>query len=296
MSASFGGGDGSAVRRDEPAAAFAGGSARGRCGDRARCAEHRECRGSGSRGSRRPVRRARRRDGSTRSTRASRWPSYRIRSTSSIRIGAIPAPLSASFEYLIEQRAAENIVFIAHLGDVVENALAMEFAQADPVFRILDRARFPYSVLAGNHDIDASKDDTRGASPYLRHVPAGAVPADGDVRRLDGERVQLVPRVPGGRTAVVAAGNGLAAVGRELRVGARRHRQAPAAAGHPHHARAGERRPRQPGRVLHRPRQPGLGPAGRRTTTRSSSPSTATSGRPAGWSGRTPPATTCTCT
>ena len=78
-----------------------------------------------------------------------------------------PAPLSASFEYLIEQRSAENIVFIAHLGDVVENALASEFAQADPVFKILDRARFPYSVLAGNHDIDGSTDDTRGDSPYL---------------------------------------------------------------------------------------------------------------------------------
>ena len=82
-----------------------------------------------------------------------------------------PAPLSASFEYLIEHRAAENLVFIAHLGDVVENALAMEFAQADPVFKILDRARFPYSVLAGNHDIDASKDDTRGPSPYLDTFP-----------------------------------------------------------------------------------------------------------------------------
>ncbi|TCO40156.1 concanavalin A-like lectin/glucanase superfamily protein [Kribbella antiqua] len=78
------------------------------------------------------------------------------------------APLVASFEWLIEQRAAENIVFTAHLGDVVENAQASEFAQADPVFTILDRARMPYSVLAGNHDIDASKDDTRGDSPYLR--------------------------------------------------------------------------------------------------------------------------------
>jgi hypothetical protein len=78
-----------------------------------------------------------------------------------------PAPLTASFEWLIEQRSAENIVFVAHLGDVVQNALATEFAQADPVFKILDRARFPYSVLAGNHDIDGSKDDTRGDSPYL---------------------------------------------------------------------------------------------------------------------------------
>ena len=79
-----------------------------------------------------------------------------------------PAPLRASFEYLIEQREAENIVFTAHLGDVVENALAMEFAQAGPVFDVLDRARMPYSVLAGNHDIDGSTDDQRGDTPYLQ--------------------------------------------------------------------------------------------------------------------------------
>src|SRR5687768_6795319 len=37
------------------------------------------------------------------------------------------APLVASFEYLIDQASAENIVFTAHLGDVVENAQASEF-------------------------------------------------------------------------------------------------------------------------------------------------------------------------
>ena len=78
-----------------------------------------------------------------------------------------PAPLTATFKYLIEQRSEENIVFVAHLGDVVENALASEFAKADPVFGILDRARMPYSVLAGNHDINGRKDDQRGDSPYL---------------------------------------------------------------------------------------------------------------------------------
>lgn len=78
-----------------------------------------------------------------------------------------PAPLTATFEYLIDQREAENIVFTAHLGDVTENAQASEFALADPVFKVMDRARMPYSVLAGNHDIDSSKDDTRGPSAYL---------------------------------------------------------------------------------------------------------------------------------
>ncbi|MEV8378331.1 LamG-like jellyroll fold domain-containing protein [Kribbella sp. NPDC056861] len=79
-----------------------------------------------------------------------------------------PAPLTATFEYLIDQRGVDNIVFTAHLGDVVENAQASEFAQADPVFAVLDRARMPYSVLAGNHDIDGSTDDQRGDTPYLR--------------------------------------------------------------------------------------------------------------------------------
>lgn len=78
------------------------------------------------------------------------------------------APLVATMKYLLENRRSENIVFTAHLGDVVENALATEFAQVDPVFRLLDHHRAPYSVLAGNHDIDSRTDDRRGDSPYLR--------------------------------------------------------------------------------------------------------------------------------
>ncbi|MER5334155.1 LamG-like jellyroll fold domain-containing protein [Micromonospora sp. NPDC002717] len=78
-----------------------------------------------------------------------------------------PAPLGATFRYLVTARAEENIVFTAHLGDVVENAAAAELAQAGEVFEILDRHRMPYSVLAGNHDIDSRTDDQRGASPYL---------------------------------------------------------------------------------------------------------------------------------
>lgn len=78
------------------------------------------------------------------------------------------APLVATMKYLLENRRSENIVFTAHLGDVVENALASEFAQVDPVFRLLDNHRAPYSVLAGNHDIDSRTNDQRGDSPYLR--------------------------------------------------------------------------------------------------------------------------------
>ncbi|ONI89012.1 Tat pathway signal sequence domain protein [Actinosynnema sp. ALI-1.44] len=88
------------------------------------------------------------------------------------------APLEASLRYIVDTAREHNTVFAAHLGDMTENGLRSEFTSISRTFRILDR--FPYSVLAGNHDIDASKDDQRGPSPYLsefgpqrfRHSPS----------------------------------------------------------------------------------------------------------------------------
>ncbi|AVT30040.1 Tat pathway signal sequence domain protein [Plantactinospora sp. BC1] len=77
------------------------------------------------------------------------------------------APLAATLRWLVAHRAERNIVLTAHLGDIVENGAAAELAEAGRVFGILDRHRMPYSVLAGNHDVDASTTDQRGPSPYL---------------------------------------------------------------------------------------------------------------------------------
>ncbi|MGX7669658.1 LamG-like jellyroll fold domain-containing protein [Plantactinospora sp. DSM 117369] len=98
------------------------------------------------------------------------------------------APLAATLRWIVAHRAERNIVFTAHLGDIVENAAAAELAEAGRVFEILDRRRVPYSVLAGNHDIDASTTDQRGPSSYLevfgphrvRRLPTyGGATADG---------------------------------------------------------------------------------------------------------------------
>ncbi|WP_345073067.1 LamG-like jellyroll fold domain-containing protein [Phytohabitans flavus] len=78
-----------------------------------------------------------------------------------------PAPLTATLRYIMDHRAEQNIVFTAHLGDIVENAAADELASAGDVFELFDRRRVPYSVLAGNHDIDSRTTDQRGPSPYL---------------------------------------------------------------------------------------------------------------------------------
>ena len=81
-----------------------------------------------------------------------------------------PVPVEASFRYVLDPagRAGgpdENVVFLAHLGDVTNNGLAEEYAAATKVFDLLDNAGAAYGVLAGNHDVGA--DDQRGDTPYL---------------------------------------------------------------------------------------------------------------------------------
>ncbi|GGK97542.1 LamG-like jellyroll fold domain-containing protein [Mangrovihabitans endophyticus] len=79
---------------------------------------------------------------------------------------ADPAPLRETFRYLLEHRADANIAFMTHLGDVTEHGTAEEIGLAARTFRSLD-GRMPYSVLAGNHDVNSSTDDQRGDSAYL---------------------------------------------------------------------------------------------------------------------------------
>ncbi|SHO78533.1 Hypothetical protein MSYG_2880 [Malassezia sympodialis ATCC 42132] len=79
-----------------------------------------------------------------------------------------PAPMEAAFEYLTScNETGENIVFMAHLGDIAQNGLIEEYAVASKAFNLLDEAGVAYSTLAGNHDIDSSTDDTRGSTPFL---------------------------------------------------------------------------------------------------------------------------------
>ncbi|WP_426510378.1 LamG-like jellyroll fold domain-containing protein [Dactylosporangium sp. McL0621] len=84
-----------------------------------------------------------------------------------------PEPLRETFEYLLRERAESNILFMAHLGDVTEHGSDHEIGLASETFRALD-GRMPYSVLAGNHDVNGSTDDQRGDSAYLRAFGAAA--------------------------------------------------------------------------------------------------------------------------
>jgi hypothetical protein len=78
-----------------------------------------------------------------------------------------PAPLDASLRWILANGAAQNIVFTAHLGDLTQNGLTSEFSSIGNSLGVLDRTQTPYSVLAGNHDINSGTDDQRGPTPYL---------------------------------------------------------------------------------------------------------------------------------
>ncbi|MFI5839253.1 LamG-like jellyroll fold domain-containing protein [Catenuloplanes sp. NPDC051500] len=75
-----------------------------------------------------------------------------------------PEPLRATFTYLRENR---TIAFMTHLGDVTEHGSEHEIGLASDTFKAID-GKVPYSVLAGNHDINGSTTDQRGASAYLK--------------------------------------------------------------------------------------------------------------------------------
>ncbi|SDS28830.1 LamG-like jellyroll fold domain-containing protein [Microlunatus soli] len=77
-------------------------------------------------------------------------------------------PQEESFRYIIDNSGTpdNNIVFMAHLGDLTQDADPSSFDEVDKAFRMLDARRVGYSVLAGNHDVTG--DDSRGETPYLQ--------------------------------------------------------------------------------------------------------------------------------
>jgi hypothetical protein len=90
-------------------------------------------------------------------------------------------PFSAQTNWVARNAAALNIPFLVHLGDVVDQVGKPEqWKVADSAMQVLEAAKVPYSILAGNHDvvndIDYSGDQTKGTDtqrvlanePYLQ--------------------------------------------------------------------------------------------------------------------------------
>lgn len=63
-------------------------------------------------------------------------------------------PYEEQVRWLIEHREELGIAFVAHLGDVVDQAeVIQEWEVASAAMGLLDRAGLPYSILPGNHDL-----------------------------------------------------------------------------------------------------------------------------------------------
>lgn len=79
-----------------------------------------------------------------------------------------PEVLTKTLQWIIDHQREKNIVFTVQLGDIVNNGLASEFAQASSVFKLFDNNDVQYGYSAGNHDINGGLyDNVRGPSPYL---------------------------------------------------------------------------------------------------------------------------------
>lgn len=81
-----------------------------------------------------------------------------------------PGIFTAQIQWIIDNEAEENIVFVTHLGDIVNTAnIATQWDNADSAMDLLDSMGIPYSVGPGNHDIgtDSLYEAYFGVSRFL---------------------------------------------------------------------------------------------------------------------------------
>jgi hypothetical protein len=77
-------------------------------------------------------------------------------------------------EWIVQNENEKNIVFVAHLGDIVNNYNEdYQWQNADNAMSILDN-RVSYGILPGNHDLDGGPSPALGASAseYEKYFPA----------------------------------------------------------------------------------------------------------------------------
>ena len=77
-------------------------------------------------------------------------------------------------EWIVQNENALNIVFVSHLGDIVNvNNTDYQWRYADNAMRILD-GKVPYGILPGNHDMNGGYSPRLGAGAtyYENYFPA----------------------------------------------------------------------------------------------------------------------------
>ncbi len=84
--------------------------------------------------------------------------------------GANLAHFEGQTQWIVQQQSARNIVFVTHLGDVVENrdSFEVEWQRASAAMATLDQAGVPNNLTTGNHDVNQT---TGNGSFYDQYFP-----------------------------------------------------------------------------------------------------------------------------
>jgi len=79
-----------------------------------------------------------------------------------------PEIFAAQTQWIADNRAARNIRFVSHVGDVVDSAdKTQEWDRADAAMRTLEDAGIAYGILPGNHDWAVTNDRTSSLRNYV---------------------------------------------------------------------------------------------------------------------------------
>jgi len=82
--------------------------------------------------------------------------------------GGTPAMFNAQTQWIVNNKNSLNVAYVAHLGDIVQNAdnggNTSEWSVADGAFKILENAGIPYGVHPGNHDEGSTGSDEGDAA------------------------------------------------------------------------------------------------------------------------------------
>ncbi|MDZ4817966.1 MAG: DNRLRE domain-containing protein [Planctomycetota bacterium] len=84
------------------------------------------------------------------------------------------AQFTQQTQWIVDNRVSQNIQFVSHLGDIVQNgSVAAEWTRADQAMDILDTVpQLPYSAVPGNHDYASTGSKNSGATNYVNYFGA----------------------------------------------------------------------------------------------------------------------------
>lgn len=79
-----------------------------------------------------------------------------------------PQIFNSEVQYILDRRTADNLQYVIHTGDIVDNSSEQyQWTAANKFISLLDAAGMPYGLLAGNHDVGQLNGDYSSYDQYF---------------------------------------------------------------------------------------------------------------------------------